>query len=296
MYLADLLNSRGFFQRTSTWMQVDGLSDDVSFLLSRGTSAVVSILRIEQAQSNCVREFELFDDQLTDLEERIVFNSRSLIELQNEISPMLSCLRILQDSIVVLLGKTLKTSLPSSIDDTIKKINKLKLPDEIKTLLLNYWSSGGSKIRDYRILDQHFTSIVDYVFLQLKPEKKILLLFPDNPHEKSKKNFKYDQEICGISTLRKGFNDLHEMIESAAKYFGYEPSRLKTSIIMRQLGHLEPFRNRLLSFIFEAPILKKPDGTMKMSISGIRMSQKEDGRIEMQNMILSESKLKELKQ
>ncbi|PKN95249.1 MAG: hypothetical protein CVU44_00795 [Chloroflexi bacterium HGW-Chloroflexi-6] len=294
MYLADLLNSRGLFQRTSTWMSTEGLSDDISFLLSRGTSAVVSILRIEQAQNNCIREFELFDDQLVDLESRIVFNSQSLVELQNEISPLLSCLRILQDSTISLIGKTLKTSLPSSIDDTIKKIDKFKLPNEIKNILLKYWNSGGSKIRDYRILDQHYTSISDYVFLQLKPEKKILLLFPDNPYEKSKKNFRYEQEICGISALRIGFDDLHEMIESVAEYFGYEPSQIQTSVSMRQLGDLQPFRNRLLGFIFESPIIKQPDGTMKRNISSIRVSQKEDGRLSLQKMYLTENKLKDL--
>ena len=86
MYLADLLNSRGFFQRTSTWMNTEGLADDVSFLLSRGTSAVLSIHRIEQAQYKCVQEFELFNDQLSGIENRIIFNSQSLVELQNEIS------------------------------------------------------------------------------------------------------------------------------------------------------------------------------------------------------------------
>lgn len=292
MYLADLLNSRGFFQRTATWMKVDGLADDISFLLSRGTSAVVSILRIEQAQLNCVREFELFDDQLTHIEDRIVFNSQNLVELQNEISPLLSSLRILQDSINSLISKTLKTSLPSSIADTITKIDKYNIPIEIKDLLISYWNSGGNRIRAYRILDQHYAGLTDRVFLQLEPGKKILILFPDNPEEKSRKNFSYDQEICGISTLRIGFDDVHELIESVAEYFGYEPSPLQISTNLYQLGDLRPFRQRLLSFLFQAPIIKQEDGSLVRNISGIRTSQKDDGTIELQQLLLTEKKLK----
>lgn len=296
MYLADLLNSRGFFQRTSTWMEQEGMADDISFLLSRATSAVVSILRMERAQYNCVREFELFDDQLDGIEDRIVFNSISLVELQNEFSPLLSSLRILQDSTIGLIGKTLKVSLPSSIAKTIKNIEKYNLPTEIKTLLVNYWASGGSKLRDYRILDQHYTGLIDHVFLQLKPTKKMLLLFPDNPDEQSRKSFTYEQEICGISILRIGFDDIHELIENVAEYFGFEPVPLKTATNMHQLGDLRPFRNRLLSFMFEAPVTKQADGSMVRNISGIRMSQKEDGKIELQKMFLTDKKLTELKQ
>jgi len=106
-------------------MKQNGMADDVSFMLSRATSAVVSILRVDQAQVNCVREFELFDDQLEDVENRIVFNSRSMVEVQNEISPLLSTLRIMQDSLIKLISKSINASLPSSFNDTIKKINRL---------------------------------------------------------------------------------------------------------------------------------------------------------------------------
>ncbi|MDO8282824.1 MAG: hypothetical protein Q7U10_09440 [Thermodesulfovibrionia bacterium] len=294
MYLADLLNSRGLFQRTSSWKSSTEFADDVSLLLSRGTSAVISILKIEQTQLNCVREFELFENQLNCMEDRIVFNSQSLVELQNEISPLLSTLRIMQDVTVSLISKSLKISLPSSINDTIKKIEKYGLPNEVKNLLCDYWNSGGASIRDYRILDQHFTGISDRVFLQLQPAKKVLLLFPDNPKEKSKKSFTFDKEICGISVLRVGFDEVHKLIESIADYLGYQPSPLPTSTNMYQLGDLHPSRNRLLSFIFETPLSIRPDGSKQINISGIRISQLEDGKLQLQNMFLTKDKLKKL--
>ena len=95
MYLADLLNSRGFFQCTSNWAHEAGMANDISFLLSRATSAMVCIIRLEQSQLNCIKEFELFEEQLENTDEKFVFNSRSMVELQNEISPLLSTLRIM---------------------------------------------------------------------------------------------------------------------------------------------------------------------------------------------------------
>ena len=294
MYLADLLNSHGLFQRTSNWMKQNGMADDVSFMLSRATSAVVSILRVDQAQVNCVREFELFDDQLEDVENRIVFNSRSMVEVQNEISPLLSTLRIMQDSLIKLISKSINASLPSSFNDTIKKINKYKLPDELKKLLIDYWSNDGATIRAYRVLDQHFSGISDYAFLQTSPGKKVIILFPDNPEVKSRNGFTYNKEICGISLLRIGFDNLHELIESIAEFLGHKPSRLQVSTKMDQLGDLTPYRKRLLSFLFESNLVTNKSGEKKLNISGLRISQKEDGRLEVQNMLASEEKFKKL--
>ena len=292
MYLADLLNSHGFFQRTSNWMNANEMADDISFMLSRATSAVVSILRIEQAQTNCVREFELFEDQVEGIEDRIVFNSRSMVEIQNEISPLLSTLRIMQDSLINLISKSLKISLPSSINDTVKKIDKYKLPEEIKELLRNYWSNDGSAIREYRVIDQHFLGISDHTFLQITQVKKVLLLFPDTPKDKSINRFTYNNEICGISLLRIGFDNLHDLIESIAEFLGNKPASLQVSTKLEQLGDLMPFRKRLLSFLFESNVIANKEGKQQLYVSGLRISQKVDGKLELQKMLLSEEKLK----
>ncbi len=294
MYLADLLNSRGFFERTSNWMSADGMADDITFMLSRATSATVSILRIEQAQINCVREFELFEDQLEGIEDKIVFNSRSMIEIQNEISPLLSTLRIMQDTLIKLISKSLGVSLPSSINDTIKKLDKYEIPDAIKDLLSKYWEVDGALIRNYRVLDQHFSGIADHAFLQIKPGKKVLILFPDNSEEQSRNKFTYDKEICGISLLRIGFDNLHELIEKIAEFLGHEPDRLQASTRLEQLGDLRPFRKRLLSFLFESNIVPNESGGKSLNISGLRISQNEEGRLELQKLLLSEEKVKSL--
>ena len=295
MYLADLLNSHGLFQRCATWMQDQDYANDISLMLNRGTAAVVAILRMEELQRLCVQEFGLFDDQIENTEDRIVFNSRSMVALQNEISPLLYSLRIMQDLVNVLVRKRAKKSIPRSISETIKKLDKYGLPNDLKDRYVKYWTSGGSRIRDYRDLDTHYTSIVEHVFLQLAPSKKVLLLFPDNPQVKSKAKLTYDKEICGISTLRIGFDDLHEFVESVAEFFAYGPTELPATVGMSQLGDLRPFRRRTIAFHYESPITAKADGGLEMNISGIRVGQLDDGRAEFQKLYLSKEKLEGLK-
>ena len=296
MYLPDLLNSLGLFQRCAAWMKEPRYADQISLLLGRASSAVIGIQRIEELQRNCVREFELFDDQIDDQDDRIVFNSRSMVALQNEISPLLSALRIMQDMANQLVRTNTDTGLlPRSMSDTMKKLNRCGLPSGMQDLYASYWENGGSRIRDYRILDQHnYANLVDHVFLQLAPSRKVLLVFPDNPEVRTPRKLSYEKEICGISTLRIGFDQLHEFIESVAEFFRHEPTRLDVTIRMAQLGDLRPFRKRTIGFVFESPLTQKPDGGLQVNISGIRFGQIDDGRIEIQTMPLSERKLEEL--
>ena len=295
MYLPNILNSRGFFQRCATWIDDRDYSEDLTDLLSRATSAIISTHRIQELRARCVREFELFDDQIGDCRDQIVFNSSSLVELKNEISPLLSSLRIMQDLTNGLVRRKTKAGIPRSISDTCKKLNKYPLPEELKRIYASYWSCGGSQIREYRVLDQHYIGITDHCFLQVSPSKKVVLLFPDDPSARAKRDLTYDKQICGISMLRVGFDALHEFIECIAEFFGYAPSTLHQVLSLQQLGDLRPFSKRTLALLYESPINRTPEGTLQMNISGLRIGQLPDGRLQFQNMNLTEAKLKALK-
>jgi len=292
MYLPELLNSYGLFQRTSGLNSESEFADDLALLLSRATSAVVSINRIDFLQKQCFAELDSFDDQIMDFDDRIVYYSESLVELQNQISPLLSSLRMMQDILNQLMRRKFpKLNLPRSISDTIKGIDKYSLPDEIKRLLTNYWNNYGGRLRDLRVLDQHYSSIVDNILLQTKPDRRIKLIFPDNPKVKSKEKWTYEKEIDGISEIRIGFDETHQLIEEIFGFLGYKPSKVTDSVKLSQLGDLTPFRKRTISFWFEKKISTKEN---KINIKGMRIGQKEDGRLEFQNMILSKKKIIEI--
>jgi hypothetical protein len=294
MYLPNLLNTYGLFQHTSGLNSESEFADDLALLLSRATSAVVCINRIDFLQKQCFAEFDLFDDQITDFDDRIVFYSESLVELQNQISPLLSALRMMQDILNQLIRRKFPIlTLPRSISDTIKGIDKYELPEEIKTLLTSYWSNCGSRLRDLRILDQHYSSIVDNILLQTKPDRRIVLLFPDNSEEKSSAKWIFKDKIDGISELRIGFDETHQLIEDIFQFLGYTPSALTDSVKLSQLGELTPFRKRTLSLWVEKKV--KVEGNIRnMNIKGMRIGQNEDGKLELQNMIVSDKKIAEL--
>lgn len=295
MYLPDLLNSRGFFSRCATLWEDPAYGDQVSELLARATSAVVGLLRIEELQRQCFWEFDLFAEQLPDIESRIVFNSSSVVALQNEISPILSALRMMQDHFNGIASRLFDAGLPRSINDTIKKLDARALPDPVKKLYRDYWDGGGSRIRDYRVLDQHYGTVSDHVFLQATPTRQMLILFPDNPEEKSRKKQTFSQEVCGISVLRVGFDEIHEFIESILEFKGIAEGSLKESISLDQWGDLRPFRKRELGLLYQSRI-QEIDGRRNLDVSALRFGQLPDGRVELQKLLVSPEKLEKINQ
>ena len=295
MYLPDLLNEYGFFLRVATLGEEQEYAELLPSLLSRATSSVLSINRIDQLQRQCLAEFDLFADQLENLDELVVFNSASMVALQNEISPLLSSLRIMQDLANDIIRKLSKIQVPRSISDTMKKIKNYGLPIEIVELCEEYWlQRGGKQLRDYRILDQHYSNIVDHVFLRLSPERNVLLVFPDNPEEQSRRKFKYDQKICGISILRVGFDEIQEFVDRVLMFYKIDPSPHSHSLYLSQWGDLRPYRKRTLGVLYQNKIVGNEDNKKEMNISALRFGQLADGRIEVQNLVLSEEKVSEI--
>jgi hypothetical protein len=293
MYLPELLNSNGLFQKVYAWKKGSSCPEEFSTLLYRASACVIHMRRLAELNHRCVMEFGLFEDQLALGDDRIVFHSTSLLALLNEISPLLSSLRIMQDMLLPLIGKTKGKSMPSSINDGIKRLHTLGLPDEIRRIILGYWPDGN-RLRDYRIIDQHHTNLVTHTFFQIRPVKKVLVLFPDNPGIKTSKKFTYEKSINGIEYLCSAFSMLHAVYEDIAEALGFEGSHIENEIGMAQHGVLLPARKRTLAFWYEANQSISTNGA-QINISGLEIRQKDDGGIELQNILLSEAKLLEAK-
>ena len=87
---------------------------------------------------------------------------------------------------------------------------------------------------------------------------------------------------------------LHNFIEVMANHFGYQPTSLGLVTGMDQLGSLTPIRQRLLGFIYQAPVTRDPGGSLRVNILGVRISQLETGHLEIQQMEVSQERLKKL--
>ena len=296
MFIAELLNAYNLFQTTAGWKEHlgQGNEKDISAFLYRGTSAVVHLQRIHELNNICVQEYEIFEDQLDIKDDRIVFNSVSLIAFINEISPLLSTLRIMQDSLLPLVGKTLGISVSISMNDGIKNLHRYNMQKQIKDKLLLYWQSNGSRLRGYRVIDQHYHNLIEHTFFQVNPIKKVLILFPDNPEEKSSSKFKYEKNIDAVDFLETSFNKLHTLTEDIAAILGFTPKTYGVEVNMSQLGELVPPQERTLSLMVDKKIRQTDENNVTLEITGLKMNQKEDMRLSFQKLLISEDKLKEL--
>lgn len=186
MLLPEILNSEKLFLSFATLSK----KEDQKFtnlkieILERSTTALLHLIKIRQLNTECVNEFCLFEDQLNIKDSRIVYASISLGFLLNEISPLLSTLRMLQNLLLKIISSIEGESLPSSISDYFKKSYKYTISNKAKEILASYWEITGKKLKLYRDIDQHFNSLTENYFMEILPHKQVLIQFPDNPEEK----------------------------------------------------------------------------------------------------------------
>ncbi len=296
MYLRHLLNSNNLFQHANDWLLKLEEQKTRSSLFYRATIALIQIQKIETLNAQCVNEYNLFANQMQIVDDKIIFHSESFVALLNEIPSLLSSVRIMQDMLLPIIGKELRISVAQSLNAGINKIEKYAIPDEVKEQLKYYWSSEGKLLREYRVLDQHYNNLVSRTFLQIRPNQRMLIEFPDNPEVRNPQKFVYTEGIDGLNYLRSSFLTLHELYEKIAKFFGSKPIEIAKEIEFSQLGEVTPFQNRTLGLVFDKEYKHMEGNSIQINIKGLRINQKEDGRLEFKNCLLDEEKLNEYRE
>lgn len=296
MLLPGLLNQNKLFHHLAGLSKEDPNFQTLkSEILARATTSLLHLIRIGQLNNECVAEFSLFEDQLNIQDEKIVFSSVSLGFLLNEISPQMSSLRLLQNLLLKLARSYEEVEgVPKSIADYAKKPESYGLKEEVRKILIQHWNQTGSKLRDYRDIDQHHATLTDQYFIQLKPKKTILVRFPDNPEVKSLKKFSYRKNINGLEFLDACFKEIHDTFEGVAKHYGAPPQNHQMSISMDQLGYLCPAKDRTLAFSFEKNISVK-DGKNHMALSGWGIDQLPDLRLSTRKYFLDQEGIEKAK-
>ncbi|MCW5212691.1 hypothetical protein VU04_07245 [Desulfobulbus sp. TB] len=278
MLLPELLNSNNLLLSLSGLKKDHAFEELKSDILARTTSALLHVIHINQTSRECTNEFNLFESQLNIKDSKIVYSSMTLGFLLNEISPLLSTLRMLQNILLKLISSIEGISLPSSINDYIKKRKKFRISDEAARILLEYWESTGLQLKLYRDIDQHFGALTQRYFMRTKPVSKILIQFPDNPEVKSLKRFSYKNNINGIEFLENAFTDLAATFDKLAELYGAKSEPHNMSISFAQLGELTPPTDRTLSFSYEKSF-SNVGGGVQMNISGWGADQLPDMRL-----------------
>jgi len=149
------------------------------------------------------------------------------------------------------------------------KLESYGFGDEICNTTKKYWNEGGAEVKEYRDIDQHYFAIIRHTFLQVKPEERVLVYLPDDPHEKSSKHVSFAKKRDAIPFFKNAFFSFHQFAEDVASHLGFQPALLDQSIGMEQLGPLAIGTRKTLALVLEDT----------GRCSGLEFGQTEDRRI-----------------
>ncbi|MBS1793997.1 MAG: hypothetical protein JSS81_09095 [Acidobacteria bacterium] len=115
-----------------------------------------------------------------------------------------------QDSIIPYISRSFSLSLPNSMNDLMKKLqkNEISLPSHIKTEFEFYWNNNGKKLKDYRDLGQHHALLSSEGWIAKNDDETLLIsiLLPNNPEEKSGSRLSYNNpEVLALPYITMEF-------------------------------------------------------------------------------------------
>jgi hypothetical protein len=255
MYIARVLNSANLFQYLGGW-KVEGDNPEnpgLDEFFFRATAAYLSLIRMRLLIAVCLEEYRKHKKSLNLKSDRIVFWSPTFVQLLNEFSPFLSALMIMQNLLLPLVGRALnvRKDIPLSFREAIKKLRVCGFNDEISRIAMEYWSSGGSEIRNYRDIDQHYHAIVQHSFLQISPVERALIYLPDDPQDRSRRRATFLKERDALVYFENAFVKFHAFVERVAALLGFQPAAIGQTVGMAQLGQLDDGIRKTLALMID---------------------------------------------
>ena len=113
-----------------------------------------------------------------------------------KIDSFLEAARRAQNAVIPYISKAKSISLPSSLADLVKRIEKkkIKLSDDIVDDILGYWTNQGEKLKHYRDLSQHHALVASEVRVFTSSDSKpaIYIALPRNPEVKDPSQLSFD--------------------------------------------------------------------------------------------------------
>jgi len=184
-------------------------------------------------------------------EKEILFSSFITREYIYFVMPFLNTIFILQDRIMLLLGKYLNikakfNKLPEYYFDYKKNENKVLtlFPKSIQKLVINYWEKHGKFIRQYRNLDQHQYQLYYHSFYRLKPKEEYVLYLPDKiTRNMELHNITYNKKIIALDFFDKEFKVFHDFVESMLEQINIQPFEIKPGSSFSPLEKLVNYKN-----------------------------------------------------
>ncbi|QQR75037.1 MAG: hypothetical protein IPJ17_05500 [Holophagales bacterium] len=248
MYIAQHFNQARLFQRVAAWdgsqkIDVRGHQPPTALLLHRASAAFLFLERMAILANACRAQFERFRSRLALATARISFWSPALAELLFELSPFLTTMVVLQNSLLAAAASQIGRpgTVPASLNEFLKKRSHYTWFDgAVATLLQGYWDDGGRTLRDFRDVDQHFYVLTQHSFLDLGSEPALRIFLPDNPDTKSPRQFTFAKEIDALTYCQREYSRFHDLTEAIAAHFGFEPAPHQQPLSLYEPYQVQP--------------------------------------------------------
>ena len=183
-------------------------------------------------------------------ETEILYSSFLTREYMYFIMPFLNTMFILQDRIMLILGRYLgiKGKLPEKLPTYYygyKDKNNLILtmfPETIQKLVIKYWKDHGERIRSYRNLDQHHYNLSFHTFFRLKPKEEFVVYLPDK-YTNEFDRLSYDKKVITLDYFESEYEAFHDLVENLVNCIDITPKEFQPSHSLVPLEDLSHYEN-----------------------------------------------------
>ncbi len=258
MYAASYFNSVGMFQRFAAWARDrrTTASPYPQEILFRATAVMMAVRSASQSAALCASKLDGVQFDTGDDSREVAFWCDDVVGLVGMVCHALSSLVVLQNQVIRLVGDTVEPrveDLPKSLHGVMKQLDSLTcLPPEIRRATRVYWETIGGRVRDFRVLDQHYRLVSDAVRLVVGETPRISVLLPDNPESHARRNCTFSQRTDAVAFIDAALAGVHDYIERCAGILGFEPEPLLLSLPIGGMNLVSGPR-RLLAVAADVP-------------------------------------------
>lgn len=239
-----VLNHFGVVLRLADWKtRSSGLQSAlVNDILHRATSVGLSRLRLDAIQHGLKDRAAAYLAETPVNEDKMAFSSPIVPQFVSEVTASLAALKTIQNAAIPLAhaacGRGRRP--PSSLTQASAHLSDYGFPDGFAQAASHYWTTWGKRLQEYRDLDQHYMALIKQTFLQVRPEPRLRMLLPDNPHAHNPTQHTYTGQVDGQEFLEHASTACFSFLDDLARLAGYEPKPHQINLTRPSWGTVSP--------------------------------------------------------
>ncbi|MEK7727866.1 MAG: hypothetical protein AAB354_05590 [candidate division KSB1 bacterium] len=182
-YCSSLINNTGGFRRANAALEI------LPYSLGNAALAMFELTRDQIAIASAKASVES-PNTISELQE----SQKNLLGYR--LDAFLDAARRTQNAIIPYLRQNFpKLSISKSLTGVIENLrnDKLQLPEQVRSQIIDYWDCYGEKLKSYRDLGQHYMIVATEarVFIPTEGTPALIFCLPNNPDTRPLENLSY---------------------------------------------------------------------------------------------------------